>query len=496
MTLTWYAEIDWDLDGTYTDEAGRLLAFTRRSGRNASLNYEGYERIQPGELTLTLDNFDGRYDPYNTSSPLTGYIKPNRSMRLRVTDGTLVYTRFVGKVSDIRPISGQQQVKITCSDGLDFLRRAMCINSSVQTNYAVSDAMLILLQNAGWPYADATGWIFPGTLGVSKLGSALIENNGDALPYWWSDPDKSTLLEMQEIADAFCGEVYVRMDGTFGYKTRDYGAVIELAVDQSVLSKEIIQQQPWDEIRNNIRIYSYPRKTESPAEIYRLNYEATIDPQDTLTIWAQYQKNGMPGFATTVTTINSGDTDFQAFSATAGGGIEKTGSVIVTQTNYATQSLITLHNDDAAMIYVYLLKLRGIMQTNENRTESRSSDDTSITAYGNQHLAIDNNWIQTTLDAIDHANYALARFKDPRRVCWIEFKDRPEYQLNLDLLDEIQLTAATLGINMATKITHIEDNWNAGGSFITTMRLEPAESQIFSNFWIFPGILGTSKLTW
>ncbi len=496
MTLTWYCEVDWNLDGTYTEENGRLLAFTRRSGRNASVNYEGYERIQPGELILTLDNFDGRYDPYNTTSDLTGYIKPNRPMRLRVTDGILTYTRFVGKISDIRPISGQQQVKITCSDGLDFLRRSMCINSTVQTNYAVSDAMLLLLQNAGWPYADATGWTFPGTLDTSKLGSALIEDNGDTLPYWWSDPDKSTLLEMQEIAEAFCGEVYIKADGTFGYDTRDYGASIKMTVDQSVLSKEIIQQQPWDEIRNDIRIYAYPRKAESSAEIYRLNYEAIIEPSGTLTLWAPYQKNGIPGFATTVTAINSGATDFQAFKG-AGGTGGAASVTVTTQTNYATQSLIVLTNNEVVKVYIYLLKLRGVLQTDENRTGMHDSNTASITAYGDQHLTIGNSWIQTTLDAGDHATYALARFKDPRRVCWIEFEDRPEYQLSLDLLDEIQLTAAALGINLAMKITYIEDTWNAGGALITTMRIEPSESQLFSDYWVFPAVLETSsKLTW
>ena len=72
-TLLWGIEIDWNGDGNFTNEADKCRAFTSSRGRDFYLNPngEGFEPIDTGRLTFQLDNDDGRYDVFNTGSPLS-----------------------------------------------------------------------------------------------------------------------------------------------------------------------------------------------------------------------------------------------------------------------------------------------------------------------------------------------------------------------------------------------------------------------------------------
>jgi len=68
--------IDWDNDKAFNgSNEWRWLVpggLDIDRGRETFVrgDVSGFERIDSGRCTLTLDNSDGRYDPRNTSSPL------------------------------------------------------------------------------------------------------------------------------------------------------------------------------------------------------------------------------------------------------------------------------------------------------------------------------------------------------------------------------------------------------------------------------------------
>ena len=227
MTITWIPEIDWDKDGAFDNEAARLLELTVRRGRSTTVANNGYAIVEDGECVLTLSNHDQRFDPYYVSGPLYGHILPDRPFRLTANDGTLTHDVFTGRVREPRPQSGEKIARIACVDGIDFLKKQKCGELQLQSNYEVSQAITDLLIAAGWPYVDTSGWCFPAELGVdSYLGSTLIENNGDDIPYWWADPEKSVWEALSELAQAFSGDIYIAADGTFGYSARSFGRAV------------------------------------------------------------------------------------------------------------------------------------------------------------------------------------------------------------------------------------------------------------------------------
>lgn len=489
MTVTWKVEIDWEASGTFTDEAGRLLSLSVRRGRDATVSGDSLEHVRPGELDVTLENHDGRYDPYNTGSDLYGYILPNRIIQVSVENGTNIVPVFYGRIRDIRPQEQRSRVRIVASDGLEILERQKASNLNLQTDYAVTDAIVALLNLAGWENTDTSGWTFPTELGVdSYLGSAAIEDNGDTMPYWWGDPEITVLEAINEIADAYGGDIYIAADGTFSYNARNYNQASVLTLDQSQIQRDIEMNQPWDEIRNSIKVVAYPRTATSSMDIWKLGDVPYIPAGGTLTIWAEYSYDGDISPASSVTTP-AATTDYLANTVEDGSGTNATASVTITMTDYATEAKLVIVNNYSSGVYITLCKLRGVLLIAQNAVIAIEENTASIADYGRNDLNISTRWIQDSVTAINRAGYADVMHASPKKICFVRLEEQENLQYAMDLFRYLDLTIAKLGIDGQYCVTAINHEYLAGRGCITTWRLEPTARELGS-FWVFPAALG------
>ena len=80
-----YARLDDDSDddADYTDLEAYVLSVDIRRGRVREL-----EEFSAGTAIVVLDNSDGRFDPNNSSSPLSPNVKPGKLLRIKITDPT------------------------------------------------------------------------------------------------------------------------------------------------------------------------------------------------------------------------------------------------------------------------------------------------------------------------------------------------------------------------------------------------------------------------
>jgi len=496
MATQYYIYIDWDDNGTFTDEGGRVIRFNIQRGKRRTVEKDGYAHVNPGMAYLTLDNYDGRYDPFNTSGELYGYILPNRVVRIKATDGTLTYNLFTGFIRDVRPqrgFQGRSEAQIVCSDGLDWLQEQNCEHGDVQTDYLVNEAINDLTVAAGWPFADTSGWIFPMIFETnSELGGTGIENNGDTMPYWWSDPKKTVLEAINELENTWAGNAFVATDGTFSYEARIYGLDPKVTITQSELLKDMELQQPWEEIKNRIRIGAHPRRESGSIEIWRLSDIPYIGASGTLTIWAEYQDEGEWAPAKSVTTPVA-TTDYTANTEEGGGGADKTAQISISMTDYATEAKLEITNNDAGGVYLTLMKLRGELYQDESKTFAIESDTVSINDYGRRDMTVNEIWTQESQEAADHAGFAIYLYADPRKVPWIRFEERPTYQFAYDLFDGVVLDIDKLGIDGDYYITYIEHDWQATRGCRTTWRLEPDPEDVLG-YWIFPATFETNTI--
>lgn len=81
--------VDWDGDGSYDgnyNEALRVLSWSVDRGRDSVINPsgDGFTPYGIGTMRVTLDNKDGRYDSWNSASPLYGTSAPGKKAQFRV----------------------------------------------------------------------------------------------------------------------------------------------------------------------------------------------------------------------------------------------------------------------------------------------------------------------------------------------------------------------------------------------------------------------------
>lgn len=76
---------------TWTDVTSYVDEVDTQRGRNYEL-----DKTEAGTATVTLRNFDGRFDPTNTSSPYYPYVLPYRPLRVTATYSGTTYNLFRG----------------------------------------------------------------------------------------------------------------------------------------------------------------------------------------------------------------------------------------------------------------------------------------------------------------------------------------------------------------------------------------------------------------
>lgn len=89
MSLSWQVNVDWTTAGTFDtrNDAERMVDYKLVRGRKQFINSngDGLQAVEPGLLQIKLDNYDGVYDPYNTSSVLYPNVEPGRFIRVKST---------------------------------------------------------------------------------------------------------------------------------------------------------------------------------------------------------------------------------------------------------------------------------------------------------------------------------------------------------------------------------------------------------------------------
>lgn len=476
MALGWTINIDWDLNGVYTDEGGRCtqVSITRGCEDQIDSNGSGFEKVRSGEFTVKLDNYDGRYDPYNSSSPLYGYILPGRPIQIKAVDGS-TYDTIYGEIKDIRPVSGTDEVVVTGYDALEFFRRQRTsVAATVQTSYSLATAMTGLISDAGY------------------VGTPAIDDNLDTIPYFWTESGDVVSDAIFELAESVGGKFFIARNGipTFYSRNHDWSSV--LTFNQSHVLKTIQVQQPWDAVFNVIEVSAYPRRAIASTDLWRLNEVPQLDPGETRTFWAHYQYNGVSCPASVVTTP-AATTDYTANDQSDGLGTDRTGSVSISISKYSSLAIVEVTNNHTAAVYLTLLKIRGTVLSAQDTVSFQVEDSSSIAVFRRRGFRLrTNRWIQLSSHAEDYANYLKLILPTVKRSPWVIFQGRSSYQFGVDLYDLVTFSSSKLGIPSSEFLVgYINHEWRAGGSCVTKIRLEPHVSQ-FATFWIFTAQLGTN----
>ena len=459
--LRWTFIIAWDGFYGWGNEANRMVDLSVRRGRSSliSAGGRGFAPFPPGEATVILDNSDGRFDPFNVSSPLYPHVAPGKFIRLAVLDvgDDVNYQIMRGVISDIQPVKRRdvQQVRITIVDGLRWLKDRI-IQIGLQQNIEKSSPPFQIIVNAGWPLSE---WPFD------------VDPDKRNQIYWWAW-NQNAYEALREWNEAESAIAFHSRFGQFIARTRSYGFLRSTTLNQSEILDDIGRPQPWEVVRNNIRV----------------NVQTKILDEVDATLWEQRDTPAIAAGETFQVEPIFKYQDWQPCGASVhffftvntqadGGGADLSDDCnLVFIADIGEGARCWLTNDSGSDGYIIEFKADGDAIYPPNVDWRKLDDEASRATFGPRTLAINSRWVESSVDAQSMGDWILSELKDPSVQPIVQIEDRPVLQFSPDLWDQIILNAAALGITgelyRVGQITHQTTSESCQG-VRTTFRLEP-----------------------
>jgi hypothetical protein len=172
-----------------------ITAYVREASTHRGAQRE-LERIEAGTGSIVLDNLDGRFTPFNTSSPYYPDVLPMRRIRIKGTWSAVDYPVFVGFIEGWPvqfPGDRDMETTVPLVDGFKMLAQAFVSGDFIQQGSGAR--ITAILDEVGWPTADRD--IDVGTATVPAITLANV----------------SALEHLQQIAHAEGGRFFIGKDG-------------------------------------------------------------------------------------------------------------------------------------------------------------------------------------------------------------------------------------------------------------------------------------------
>jgi hypothetical protein len=485
--LLWALEVDWDHDGAFSErgESGRIKSFSIERGKDGwfSVDADGrarFNRAQIGKASIVLDNYDRRFSPWYTSSPLYPNVQSNREIRFRVKNGTAgdIYNLFRGRLDDIVCSGGrgEETARLEAEDGWRLL---MDNDSTIQLMKDVTvDAMMDgVLDDVDWP----DGW------------GRSVDTGSDMIPYGWVN-SQSGFDAVHDMAESDMGLATIGGDGQFVFRSRHALLTEEeaLTLDQSEVLDSPEIGNPVKMIKNRVSVKAFPREPEGEADVWQLYDVPALAPGQTLEMWGTFHDSlGNETVADDVIAPVA-TTDYLLNSQDDGGGNDLTGNLSVTATAFSGSAKFELHNTGAVGGYVTLLKIRGKALRLLDTIASIVENSTSQSTYGVHQMNLELPFQQQVAVAVDMSNWLLSWMKDPLPTVVVEILNRPTLQFAYDLGAYLRFTSDYFGIDHRFRIAKIKhESMESMQSIKTTWTLEPVDQ--VSAYWQL-GVAGFSEI--
>jgi hypothetical protein len=328
--------IDWNRDGSYTDESSRLVSANGQMRLAAPEDSIMSPRGIMSQMTIELGNGDNRFSVLKTTGALYsdisggGYYQCPMYFEVSIDSGANYYRMLTGY------IKGPVENAITVDDPAIMRfdcrsREELVINKRVSTLQSVfvslhdngateSEVIAQWLQDAGLSSTDYT--LDPGLFNVE---------------WAWLD-DESPIEDAWQIAAACGGRFYCDPDGEFRYENMAHWLGSPHSTSQETLAKNAYNslrlRYEDGELYKTITVAVGGRRSLESGVIWEANEVYSIPPSTTRQVVAQYQQ---PAYS--ITAISH--------TAQSAGGINLIGDISISTTYYAQRADMLVTNNNA-----------------------------------------------------------------------------------------------------------------------------------------------------
>lgn len=430
--LAWDISIDWDDNGLFdANEANLLSGVSINRGRTRLLQPigQGFESIPTGKAVISLRNEDGRFDGWNTASPLYPNVGYDKSARIRVRDlnqSNAIYPLFAGTITDVVPVGygDDAKVMIHISDGLELLRNTVA-RVAMQEGITPDEAIGMILDSISWPAA----W------------GRSLDVSTETIPYWWASGSKQAMSELEDLATSFLGYFFTDAQGQARYIKRSSVSGAVASFEQTYLLKDIGNPQPYDLLRNITRVKVHPRTAAATSTIYRLIGTPYVLPggANAQKFFANYTYNNE-----SVPAKNVVISLFQANTQSDFSGTDQTASCVASLTDFGDSGFVQVTNNSAGLVYIRV-ELDGNAIYEPNVSDVTYPSD--ITTIRNpRELVLDLPWQQDINVAVDISNVLGSFYAGLHPMPSVKLESQPALQFLPELFDIVTADISKIGL--------------------------------------------------
>lgn len=422
-----------------------------------------FNPLQPGEMTLELDNWAGDYSPANSAGPWHGELRPGIGARLRATYNSSTYSLFDGRVSRIS-IAPQMA---------DQRRAVMAIRDAVADLQAVTITTSIFV-------ASNIGSVAAAVFAASGVASYAIDTLYDTSPFAWFE-GRDGLNALREVVDAGYYNAYVDGAGVFNLRGRywDQQGIASLAGSYAEFY-DLGYELSDDDVRNAVQIRGVPRAASSQATVAFFANVPSIAASSGIGFFLQYldPDNGEPAPARNlVTPVNS--LDYVTNTATDGSGTDRTATASVSITFFGASAVASVFNGSADTVYLTRFVIRGESLQRRAEVSVMSEDASSQAFYAERSLDMTNDLLAERNYLKDYADFLINRNKEPQPAPTMALKSQWPDILDLTLGDVVHATEAVTGIDQRFTIIGVAHQISPDRGFehIATYTLDGVREQ-------------------
>lgn len=447
--VSYALSIDWASVGGFPDNGDTVRLTDWESDRGRETTFVGDSRSNEavlarnkvGSLTLTLDNWDHRYDAYNALSPLYPNVQPGKVVRLQLTDDfNATYTIFTGTIDSVvtRGYVKDPIAVITCSDLWKQLSQEP-LSTTMHFNDSPASAMREIIGYVVVSYVNGAP--------VFASQAGLVLSGSDNYPYIWGD-EAIPYQVLHDLTEMDGGHCWVDVNGVFTYYPRVVvqNQIPTFTLDQSQLLDDPAVIQPWDNLKNTIQVATHDRTPGGQQIVWSIVDHAALSPGQALSYILTF--TGANGKAVPIDPTISYPGII--FSTSPFFGI---GSLLLGQriTQFippggAVKIGLTVTNIDTQLGYISSLTYTANPLNDLTPSQVVASDPASIGVNGTRVLRLDYPYMQTAYIARAVAGYYLARFKDPKSMFAVQLTNRSNIQFAYDLYALINFKSTVLAV--------------------------------------------------
>lgn len=470
--LTWHLWVDWDGDGVFeADEGGALFGLTLHRGRREVIRRDGrgFEPPNIGRGTLMLLDRTGRYDPWNTSSPIYPNFTANKRFKLEVSNGVSTWPVVYGRLQRIQreQRGGYPTVRVDIEDGWAMLEEPVYV--TMQRNIYAGDAMGLVLDAAGWPAA------------LRDLSDGV-----DVKQAWWSGGE-SGLEALHALAEAEYGLLHMRGDGAVRFRDRHDTLPVVRTVTGSDIQRGIRLPLPWEAVRTVASVRAYSVHDVS-GTLQEWTLSVPIAGSSTEEIFVE---------ATEVYIETVSSLTWTATENPDGTGADMSGDISITAAVLSpTRLKLAVQNTATTTAYLQTVRADGTGVT-LSFIERRAENATGQSLYGDRTLEIRNRWLQDAYVAKDIADHCAHWYGEPapeRAMLEVRLKSTPEVQFGVDVGDVVTIDLPADGIHQDYILARVEHHWRERTGQVVETKWHLVPKFAFADiYWFFPTRIGETS---